>query len=131
MVLWADIAGLTALWITAAHHLFNCFLNIVPLVSQYPFPVIIPPPFPMVDKYLAELVAAVLRERLKQQSRHFSIRGNGQHALAGINVRDIIEDTIFGLLIRFDFVNVLGVLSHGQPLILFRTLHMALNLFSL
>jgi len=52
----------------------------------------------VVDKNLPKAVAAVLCRRVKQQSRHFSIGGNGQHALAGVSVRDIIADRIFGLL---------------------------------
>jgi hypothetical protein len=35
---------------------------------------------------------------VKQQSRHFSIDGDGQHASAGVNVDGSIADRIFGLL---------------------------------
>jgi hypothetical protein len=35
------------------------------------------------------------------QTYLFSIGGNGQHASAGVSVRDIIADRIFGLLIWF------------------------------
>jgi len=59
---------------------------------------VIPPPLPVVDKYLPKAVAAVLRRRVKRQSRHFSIDGDGQHALAGVNVDGSIADRIFGLL---------------------------------
>lgn len=98
MALWAELADVAALRITTAHHLFDHLLHVGSLVSWYIFPTVIPPAFPKGDKYLLKAVAAVLRRRLKQQSRHFSIGGNGQRALAGVSVRDIIADRILGLL---------------------------------
>ena len=94
----AGVASVATLRVTTAHHLFDRFLHVGSLVSRYFFPAINPPAFPVVDKYLPKAVAAVLRRRVKHQSRHFSIGGTGQHALAGVDVDGSIADRVFGLL---------------------------------
>jgi len=98
MALRTDIAGIATLWIATAHHLFDRFLHTGSLVSRYHFPAIIPPLLPVVNEDLPKAVTAVLSQCVKQQSRHFSIGGDGQHALAGVNVDGSIADRIFGLL---------------------------------
>ena len=66
MALRADVASVATLRVTTAHHLFDCFLHMAPLVRRYFFPAIIPPLLPVVDKDLPKAVAAVLRGRMKQ-----------------------------------------------------------------
>jgi hypothetical protein len=52
----------------------------------------------VVNEDLPKTITAILRWRMKQQESHLFAGGNGQHALAGVSVRDIIADRIFGLL---------------------------------
>ncbi len=61
------ITGKAAIGVATAHHSFDDFLDVGPLVSRDRVLVIFPPPLPMVDEYLTKAVGAVFRRGMKQQ----------------------------------------------------------------
>jgi hypothetical protein len=77
---------------------FDHFLGVSQLVGRNFFPAIVPPPLPVVEKDLAESVAAVLRRGMEQRDSRRSKGGDDQHPLASVSEPAIIADRVFGLL---------------------------------
>ncbi len=94
----ADVTGVAALRVAAAHHLLHGFLHVGPLVSRYLFLSLVPPLGTMVYEDLAKAIATVLCRRMKQQDCRRSKGGDGQHSLAGVGKTGILADRTLELL---------------------------------